>query len=54
MKPNGNSDSDDPTFKTRGRKLTLVGSMPKADDLPPTRLYKCASCQEVIAIPPVD
>jgi DNA-directed RNA polymerase subunit M/transcription elongation factor TFIIS len=54
MEPNDDNDSDEPTCKTCGRKLSLIGSMPKVDDRPRTRLYKCVSCQVVIAIPPLD
>lgn len=54
MKPNDDDDTDEPTCKTCGQKLALVGSMPKVDDQPRARLYKCIACQVVVAIPPLD
>ena len=52
METNDNIGPEDPTCPSCGRKLTLVSSLPKIDDRPRTRLYKCIPCQNVVSIPP--
>ena len=42
----------EPTCYRCGRRITLIRSLPSADESPPAALYKCISCQLVIRIPP--
>jgi DNA-directed RNA polymerase subunit RPC12/RpoP len=48
------SNRDEPACDTCGRKLTLVGSLPKVGDGPRRRIYKCISCQKAVMIPPAE
>ena len=47
-------NQDEPNCPKCGRKLALIGSLPKIGSEVRARLFKCATCQLVIRVPPLD
>jgi DNA-directed RNA polymerase subunit M/transcription elongation factor TFIIS len=54
MEQRDDTEPDDQICPNCGRKLTLIGSLPKIDERPRTRIYKCIACVKVFKFPPTN
>jgi hypothetical protein len=54
MDHSSHENQDEPNCPKCGRKLVLIGSLPKIGSEVRARLFKCLICQLVIRVPPLD